>query len=288
VQNPINIPTPFGASFVTKFRLGAASLLFVCSASPRFAFQAKSADAAPSPAQTQTPAGTTPAPTDSPKPGGGGGGGFGGNGGGGGGSGRRRGGGGGDAAGGGAPDKNAYDYHLIGPDGGDIPLSNYKGKYILVVNLGRKSAYNDQLPALIKLNDTYKDKGLVVIGIPSNEFGAAEPGTEPEILKAYSDSKVDFPVMGVSKIIGDDELPFYQYLTKGKGAPAGGNVAWNYTKFIIDNKGNVVARLDPDVAPESPEMLSTIDQILDGTYKPKKDAGGGRPGAGGGGGADPN
>jgi len=202
---------------------------------------------------------------------------------GGGGGGRRRGGGGGGDAAPDKADKTAYDYYLPGADGKDVPLSNYKDKYILVVNLGRKSTYNDQLPALIKLQNTYKDKGLVVIGVPSNEFGAAEPGTETEILKAYADAKVDFPIMQVSKLTGDDQLPFYDYLTKSKNAPAGGGVAWNYTKFIIDKKGNVIARLDPDVAPDSPEMLATIDQILEGTYKPKKaGGGGGRGGAGGG------
>lgn len=188
----------------------------------------------------------------------------------------------GDAA---KPDKNAYDYYLPGPDGKDIPLASYKGKYILVVNLGRKSTYGAQLPALIKFNDTYKDKGFVVIGVPSNEFGAAEPGTNAEIQKAYADAKADFPIVGLSKLTGDDELPFFQYLTTSKSAPPGGGVAWNYTKFVIDKKGNVLARLDPDVAPDSPEMLATIDQILDGTYKPKRPApAGGRSGGGGGGG----
>jgi glutathione peroxidase len=176
------------------------------------------------------------------------------------------------------PEKNAYDYNLPGADGKDIPLSNYKGKYILVVNLGRKSSYNDQLPALIKLNDTYKDKGFIVIGVPSDDFGAAEPGTNPEIQKAYADAKVDFPITGISKLSGEEELPFYVYLTKSKSAPPGGPIHWNYTKFIVDKKGNVIARLSPDVAPDSPEMLSTIDQILDGRYKPKK-TGEGKPGA---------
>lgn len=193
------------------------------------------------------------------------------------GTGRRRGGGSADSAGD-KPEKTAYDYYLPGPDGKDVPVANFKDKYLLIVNLGRKSGYNDQLQALIKLYDTYKDRGLVVIGVPSNEFGAAEPGTEAEILKAYADAKVDFPIMQVSKLTGEDQLPFFNYLTKGKGAPAGGNVAWNYTKFIVDKKGAVIARFDPDVAPDSLEMLSTIDEILDGTYKPKKAPGGGRPG----------
>jgi glutathione peroxidase len=174
-------------------------------------------------------------------------------------------------------EKNAYDFTLPGADGKDVPVSSFKGKYILIVNLGRKSTYGEQLAALIKLNDEYKDKGLVVIGVPSNQFGLAEPGKPDEIQKAYADAKVDFPVMAVSKITGDDELPLYGYLTKSKSAPPGGPVHWNYTKFLIDKNGNVVARLDPDVAPESAEMKSTIDKVLDGTYKAKKADG--KPGA---------
>ncbi len=167
-------------------------------------------------------------------------------------------------------EKNAYDYTLPGADGKDVLLSNFKGKCILIVNLGRKSAYGEQLPGLIKLNDAYKSKGLVVLGVPSNQFGLAEPGTPTEVQKAYADANVDFPVMAVSKITGEDELPLYGYLTKSKKAPAGGPVHWNYTKFIIDKNGNVVARLDPDVAPDSAEMKATIDQVMDGTYKAKK------------------
>ncbi len=174
-------------------------------------------------------------------------------------------------------EKSAYDYTLPGADGKDVPISSFKGKYILIVNLGRKSAYGEQLPALIKLNDAYKDKGLVVIGVPSNQFGLAEPGTPAEIQKAYADAKVDFPVMAVSKITGDDELPLYGYLTKSKKAPAGGPVHWNYTKFIVDKSGDVIARLDPDVTPDSAEMKATIDQVIEGTYKPKKAEG--KPGA---------
>lgn len=170
----------------------------------------------------------------------------------------------------GKAEKNAYDFALPGADGKDLPISSFRGKYILIVNLARKSAYGEQLPALIKLNDAYKDKGLVVIGIPSNQFGMAEPGTPAEVQKAYVDAKVDFPVMLVSKITGDDALPLYSYLTKSKKAPPGGPVHWNYTKFIVDQKGNVIARLDPDVAPDSAEMKATIEQVLDGTFKPKK------------------
>jgi glutathione peroxidase len=170
------------------------------------------------------------------------------------------------------PDKTAYDYNLSGVDGKNLPFADFKGKYVLVVNLARNSSYDAQLPALIKLNDAYKPKGLIVIGIPSNDFGGSEPGTDAEIQKAYSAAKVNFPVMAVSKLTGDEEIPFYLYLTKSKGAPPGGDVHWNFTKFILDKNGKVIARLNPDVAPDSPEMLATVDEILDGTFKPKKRA----------------
>jgi len=266
------------------------SLVAAVSAAPAMAQRTKKPSTAPTATADSAPQSDVKpdAKPDQPKqPGGGGAGGGGGFGGGAGGGRGRRGGGGGDAP----PekaDKTVYDFYLPGPDGKDVPLSNYKDKYLLIVNLGRKSSYNDQLAGLVKLQDTYKDKGLVVIGVPSNEFGAAEPGTEAEILKAYADAKVDFPIMQISKLTGDDQLPFYNFLTKGKNAPAGGDVPWNFTKFIIDKKGNVVARLDSDVAPDSLEMQATIDEILEGTYKPKGAAAGGRRGGPGGGGGAPD
>jgi glutathione peroxidase len=179
-------------------------------------------------------------------------------------------------------EKSAYNYNLPGPDGKDVPVASFKGKVVLVVNLARNSSYNSQLPGLIKLSETYKSKGLVIVGIPSNDFGAAEPGTDQEIQKVYTvDNKVPFPVMARSVLIGEEQLPFYTFLTKGKGALAGGDVHWNYTKFILGRNGKPVVRLNSDVAPDSPEMLATLDEIFAGTYKPKKEA----PAAGAGAGA---
>jgi glutathione peroxidase len=182
-------------------------------------------------------------------------------------------------------EKTAYDYELPGSDGKGVPLASFKGKTVLIVNLARNSSYNSQLAGLQKLSEQYKDKGLVVIGVPSNDFGAAEPGTDAEVQKAYTvDAKVTFPVMAKCPLTGEMELPFYLFLTTGKSAPEAAPVHWNYTKFILDKAGKVAARLNPEVAPDSSEMLSTLDQILDGTYKPKKAGGeGGGPGSGGGG-----
>ncbi len=169
------------------------------------------------------------------------------------------------------PEKTAYDYELPGADGKALKMSTFKDKVVLIVNLGRGSSYNAQLPALQKLSETYKAKGLVVIGVPSNEFGAAEPGTDAEIQKSYAEAKVTFTVTPVSSLTGVQELPLFAYLTKGKTVPPGGAVHWNYTKFLIDRQGKVVARFEPDAAPDSPEMLTTVDQVIRGSFKPHKD-----------------
>ncbi len=207
--------------------------------------------------------------------------------GGGGGGGRRGRGGAGGAGDKGAPDKIAYDYELPGPDGKGVPLSSFKGKTLLIVNLARNSSYGTQIAALEKLSDEFKDKGLVVIGIPSNEFGAAEPGTDAEIQKIYKvDDKVTFPVMASAKLTGDDALPFSEWLSKAQLTETG-PIHWNYTKFLIDKTGKPVVRLDPAVAPDSPEMLAIVQQVLEGRYKPPT---GGAPAGGrrgGGGGAPP-
>ncbi len=169
------------------------------------------------------------------------------------------------------PEKNAYDYELPGSDGKGIPLKSFKGKTILIVNLARNSSYNTQLAGLQKVSDLYKDSGVVVIGVPSNEFGAAEPGTEAEVQKSYKvEGKVTFLVTAKSTLTGDAALPLFVYLTKGKTVPEGGPVHWNYTKFIVDKTGKVVARFSSDVAPDSTELLSSLDQILEGTFKPRK------------------
>jgi glutathione peroxidase len=169
------------------------------------------------------------------------------------------------------PEKTAYDYVLPSGDGKNIPVSSFKGKYLLLVNLARQSSYNSQLPALIKLSETYRNRGLVVIGVPSNDFGASEPGSDMEIQKFYADAKANFLITAVSKLTGDDAIPLYLYLTHPAPTTAADAVHWNYTKFFVDPNGKMIARLDPDVTPDSPEMLATIEQILGNRYKPPSD-----------------
>ncbi len=166
-------------------------------------------------------------------------------------------------------EKTAYAFSLPTADGKELHLSDYKGKVLLIVNLGRSSSYATQLSALEKLSDTFKDKGLVVLGVPSNDFGNAEPGTPAEIAKYYADAKVNFPVMQASSLTGVHELPLFTYLAKNKAVENDG-LHWNYTKFLVDRQGKVVVCLSPEIAPDSLAMMATVQEVLDGTWKPKK------------------
>jgi glutathione peroxidase len=181
-------------------------------------------------------------------------------------------------------EQSLYSFSLVKPGGEVVPLSEYKGKVVVIVNLAGKSTFADQIPALIKLQDKYKDQGLVVLGVPSNDFGAEEPGDDAAIQKFYSDQHVDFPVMAKSAVCGKDELPVYSFLTsaakgaKGKEPAAPNDVHWSFTKFIVTREGQVGARFEPDVAPDSPEFQIAIEKALAGKLKLGAKPG---PGAGG-------
>lgn len=170
------------------------------------------------------------------------------------------------------PAKTIYDFSLPASTGSAIPLSTYRGQTLLIVNLARQSSYNDQLAALAKLQTDFAGKKFTVVGVPSNDFGAGEPGADAAVAKFYADQKLGFPVMARSSLRGVEELPLFSFLATGKDMPAGGEVHWNYTKFLVDSRGKVVARFDPDVTPDSPELRATLQQVLDGTFAtPKKD-----------------
>ena len=154
-----------------------------------------------------------------------------------------------------------------------------RAKCSLIVNLARNSNFSDQVAALDKVYRTYKDQGLVVIGIPANDFGAEEPGTDAEVAKAYADLHLAFPVMARASVRGKDQIPLYGYLTSNKDKSLGGDVHWNFTKFVVDRGGQVVARFAPDVDPASPQVKMTIEKVMAGTFKkPGADKDEGQPG----------
>jgi glutathione peroxidase len=165
-------------------------------------------------------------------------------------------------------EKTVYDYSLVSFDNKEVSLSTFKGKVLLIVNLSSLSIFRDQITLLEELQKTYKDKGLVVIGVPCNDFGAQEPGTDAEIQKTYtSDLHLSFPVFARTSVRGKDQAALYGFLTGGKG-PTAGDVHWSYTKFVVDRDGKVVARFEPHVTPNSPELEATIEDVLDGKFKP--------------------
>jgi glutathione peroxidase len=172
--------------------------------------------------------------------------------------------------------KTLYDYSLVAFDGKEVPLSTFKGKVLLIVNLASQSIFKDQITQLEELQKTYKDKGLVVLGVPSNDFGAQEPGTDAEIEKTYSSVfHLSFPVFARASVRGKDQAALYAFLTSDKKGGTGGDVRWSYTKFVVDRAGKVVARFEPDVPPNSPELGATIEEVLAGRFKPPAQKGGG-------------
>ena len=156
-----------------------------------------------------------------------------------------------------------YNFTLPSIDGESIPLSTYKGKVILVVNVASRCGYTPQYSALESLYEKFKDKGLVILGFPANNFGAQEPGTNAEI-KTFCSTKynVTFPMFSKVSVKGDDKAPLYQFLTQKANPAVAGEIKWNFTKFLADRKGHVVARFEPAVTPGSPEVVAAVEKLL--------------------------
>jgi glutathione peroxidase len=157
-----------------------------------------------------------------------------------------------------------YDFSLNSIDGAATPLSSFKGKVVLLVNVASKCGFTPQYAGLEKLYEKYKDQGFVIVGVPANNFGAQEPGTNEEIKTFCSRNyNVTFPMMSKVSVKGTDKTPLYQYLTDTQANPkTGGEIKWNFTKFLIDKKGNIVSRFESAVTPESDDMTKAIEQAL--------------------------
>jgi glutathione peroxidase len=152
-----------------------------------------------------------------------------------------------------------YDFTLKSIDGKPTPLAEFKGKVVLLVNVASKCGFTPQYAGLEKLYEQYKDRGFVIVGVPANNFGGQEPGTNEEIKTFCSRNyNVSFPMMSKVSVKGDDKTPLYQYLTESSG----GEIKWNFTKFLVDKNGKVVARFEPKVTPDSPEVTSAIEKAL--------------------------
>jgi glutathione peroxidase len=162
-----------------------------------------------------------------------------------------------------AAPKGFYDFTLPLLNGKDAPLADYKGKVVLVVNVASRCGFTPQYSALESTYEKYKDQGFVVIGFPANNFAGQEPGTNEEIAKFCTGKyNVTFPVYGKISVKGDDQAALYAYLTKDANPSLAGDIKWNFTKFLVDRNGAVVARFEPPVTPDSPEVITAIEAQL--------------------------
>jgi glutathione peroxidase len=160
--------------------------------------------------------------------------------------------------------KSVYDFTLKSIDGQPVSLSVYRGKVLLLVNVASKCGYTPQYAGLESLYEKYKDRGLVIVGIPANNFAGQEPGTNAEIKKFCSNRyNVSFPMMSKVSVLGADETPLYVFLTDKTIHPQiGGDIKWNFTKFLFDRNGKPTARFEPAVTPDSPQVIAAIESAL--------------------------
>lgn len=151
-----------------------------------------------------------------------------------------------------------YDFEIGGIDGKELDLNDYKGKVVLVVNVASKCGLTKQYEGLQALYEEYQDKGLVILGVPSNDFGRQEPGSDAEIVE-FCTTKFDvtFPMTTKVSVKGDQAHPIYAWLTEAAGGPK-----WNFHKYLIDKNGNLIAGFGSRTKPDAKELREAIDQAL--------------------------
>jgi len=158
---------------------------------------------------------------------------------------------------------SVYDFTLPSIDGADASLNQYKGKVLLLVNVASKCGYTPQYAGLEALYEKYKDQGLVVIGFPANNFGAQEPGTNEEIKSFCTRTyHVSFPMYAKVSVKGADKTPLYHYLTEEANPATNGEIGWNFTKFLVDRNGKVIARFESKIKPEDPGLTGAVEKAL--------------------------
>ena len=155
------------------------------------------------------------------------------------------------------------DHTVKNIDGEDVSLADYRGKALLIVNTASECGFTPQYTQLQKLHEAYADKGLVVLGFPSNDFGGQEPGSHEEIksfvAKEYG---VQFPMFSKVATKGDGQAQLYATLTTETAEHLQGDVKWNFTKFLVSPEGEVVARFESPVDPMADELREAVEAVL--------------------------
>jgi glutathione peroxidase len=156
------------------------------------------------------------------------------------------------------------DFIPLAIDGKPLPLSSFRGKVLLIVNVASNSIFTPQYAGLEKLYQKYKDQGLVVLAFPSDDFGKEEPGANDAIRQLAQDKyKVTFPMFAKVSLAGEHVAPLFEFLTdRQANKTTGGAIRWNFTKFVVDRDGKVIARFEPDIEPDAPELAVAIEKAL--------------------------
>jgi glutathione peroxidase len=156
---------------------------------------------------------------------------------------------------------SAYDFSFRKIDGGDLALSQWRGKPVLVVNTASECGYTPQYADLEALWRRYRDKGFVLLGVPSNDFGGQEPGSEAEI-KSFCERnyEIDFPLAAKEPVIGRQAHPFYRWIIAQLGE--GGAPRWNFHKYLIGPDGAIAGAWPSRVSPTDPAITSEIEKAL--------------------------
>lgn len=156
------------------------------------------------------------------------------------------------------PAQTAFDFSLDSITGQRIDLSQYRGKVLLIVNVASRCGFTPQYAGLQQLHERYAPRGLVVLGVPSNDFGSQEPGSNQEIQTfCSSEYGVTFPMFSKVVVKGSGQHPLFRWLTAD-----GDSVSWNFNKFLSDKNGNLVKHFGTRVKPLSKELLAAIEQQL--------------------------
>ena len=154
-----------------------------------------------------------------------------------------------------------HEFKMKDIEGKEVDLSEYKGKVLLIVNVASKCGKTPQYEPLQAMYEKYGEKGLVIIGVPCNQFGGQEPGTEKDIQKFCTDKyKVTFPMMSKVDVNGEKEAPLYKFLKAH--AESKDDVKWNFEKFIVSKDGTVVGRFGTKTKPDADEVVSVIESEL--------------------------
>lgn len=163
-----------------------------------------------------------------------------------------------------APSKPLYTFPIQHADGSTGTLASFQGKVLLLVNVASHCGYTKQYAGLQALHEKYRDRGLAVLAFPANNFGGQEPGTNEQILQFCSTAYgITFPVFAKISVQGGDSHPLYQFLTSpGHNPRFGGDITWNFSKFLISRNGDVIGRYEPPVEPFHERLVADIENAL--------------------------